>query len=793
MRLSYSWLKELADFDWDPEELADRLSLSGTETKVSGALFPQFSGVVVGKVEECGAHPSSDTLMVCRVDTGSTVLTTLCGAPNVRAGLKVAFAGPGAELPGIGRIAVVEKHGTKSEGMICSESELGLSDDHSVIMELDISHKIGTSLREALDLDDWLLEFDLTANRPDCLSAIGLAREIAALTNSKLNLPRFEMEEIEDKAESEVEILIQNPDLCPRYLARIIRAVTIGQSPWWIKKRLYSTGIRSINNVVDITNYVLMEYGHPLHAFDFDLFSAPRVLVRGANKGEKFVTLDQIERTLSEDMVVITDSVKAVALGGIMGGLESEVTDNTANVLLESAYFNPKAIRQASRKLGLSSESQIRFEKGTDPNIVPAACDRAAWLMQKYADGTVLAGSVDRYPNEIHPVKIRLRPARVDQILATELSTPQMIDILSSLEFGVKTGKELEVSVPTFRPDVTREIDLIEEIARIYGLDRIRTSMTAGGSLVTPERIEDRFYRILKTILTSSGCVEALTNTLIDPARDKIISNLDDHIRVLNPVSAELIALRQNLVLSFLNIISYNLNRMKSDIRFFEIGRIFIPADSTLPVERDRLGIAICGVESTVNWDRKPVAYDFFDLKGVLEIIAAELRLGEVRLQPSEQVFLEKDVSFDLLFGNEPCGLCGEISRKCRDQYDIGMPIFFAELDVEAILGRFSEERTFVPVPKYPSSTRDMALVVDKDVLATNLRSEIVAAGGELVVRVDLFDVYQGKQIPDSKKSLAFSIEYRSESKTLTDEEIDVVHDRIVKRLGDKFSAELRT
>jgi phenylalanyl-tRNA synthetase beta chain len=317
---------------------------------------------------------------------------------------------------------------------------------------------------------------------------------------------------------------IDDPDLCPRYLARVIKNITIGQSPWWIKKRLYSAGIRSINNVVDITNLVLIEYGHPLHAFDFDLFSAPKVLVRAAGKNEKFVTLDEVERTLTDEMVVITDSVRTVALGGVMGGLESEVSNRTENVLLESAYFNPKAIRKAGKKLGLSSESQIRFEKGADPNIVPEACDRAAWLMQEHAGGKVLTGRVDCYPNKIEPVGIKLRPTRVDQILATELSSPQMIDILSSLGFGVKTGKELDVTVPTFRPDVTREIDLIEEIARIYGLDRIKTSMSAGGSLVTAERPEDRFDQAIKTVLTSMGCVEALTNTLIDPAKDKTIS-----------------------------------------------------------------------------------------------------------------------------------------------------------------------------------------------------------------------------------------------------------------------------
>jgi len=608
-----------------------------------------------------------------------------------------------------------------------------------------------------------------------------------------LSLPKFELEEIEEEAADEVEVEIANPDLCPRYLARVIKGVTIGRSPWWIKKKLYSAGIRSINNVVDITNLVLIEYGHPLHAFDFDLFSVPKVLVRGAKRNEKFVTLDEVERTLDDEMVVITDSVKTVALGGVMGGLESEVSEKTENILLESAYFSPEAIRKAGRQLGLSSEAQIRFEKGADPNIVPEACSRAASLMQQFAGGKILSGAVDCYPRKIEPVGIMLRPTRVDRILATELSSPQMIDILSSLGFGVKTGRELDVTVPTFRPDVTREIDLIEEIARIYGLDRIKTAMSAGGSLVTSERPEDRFERALKTVLTSQGCVEALTNTLIDPAKDKIISDLDNHLRVLNPVSIELSVLRQNLLLSFLNIVAYNLNRKKSDICFFEIGRVFIPSDDELPTEKVRLALAVCGREETVSWDKHAAAYDFFDLKGLLQSLAAEVQLGDLRLKPVEYVFFEKAVSFDVYFGGNHCGFCGEVARSARDQYDVEMPVFFAEIDFEVMMSCYSEARVFVPVPRFPSSIRDIALVLNKDIPAEGVREEIAASGGELVSKVVLFDVYEGEQIPENKKSLAFSIGYRSNEKTLTDEEIDIVHDKIVNRVSEEFSAELRT
>lgn len=794
MKLCYGWLKELVDFDWDAEELAHRLTMSGTECNVTGPLFPDFTGVTVGKVVSCEPVESSDKLFLCEVDTGSSAMTSICGAPNVRPGLKVAFAGPGAELPGGIKVEIAERMGHKSEGMICSESELGLSEDHSGVLELENTVKVGSNLREALDLDDWLIEFDLTPNRPDCLSSIGIAREIAVLAGTKVCHPSIELNEISDLAENAVEIDIEDPELCPRYMGRVIRNVKIGRTPWWMKKYLYSTGVRSINNIVDITNFVLMEYGHPLHAFDYDLFSAPRVLVRSAKSGEKFKTLDDVERTLEEGMIMITDSKKNVALGGIMGGLESEVTEKSSNVLLESAYFHPTAIRRTSKKLGIQSESQVRFEKGADPECVPRACDRAASLIQEYAGGKVLTGQVDCYPKEIHPVKISLRPGRVNEILDTDISAPEMIDILTALEFTVQPGKELGVAVPTFRPDVTREIDLVEEVARIYGVDKIKSSESAAGSLVTTERPEERFYRVLRALLVSQGMVEALTNTMIDPARDKAVSGLDNHIKVLNPVSVELSVLRQNFLHSFLHIIAYNLNRKKSDISFFEIGKVFIPKDGDpRPYEPTKLAIAFCGEEADLRWDRAPEKYDFFNLKGVLEILADDLGLGSLKLTLKDYRFFETGKSFDIRLGEAACGFCGVVSKMALDAYDIELPVYFAELDLDLLIGNFSEERVVRAVPRYPSSVRDIAVIVDEAILARQLSEVIEEHGGDILESISLFDVYAGKQVPAGKKSLAFSIEYRSREKTLTDEEIDRVHNSIVKALGDKYGAELRT
>jgi len=794
MKICYGWLRELVDFEWDADELAHRLTMSGTECNVTGPLFPDFSGVTVGKIVSSEPIESSDKLSICEVDTGSSAMTSICGASNVRPGLKVAFAGPGTVLPDGTKISVSEKMGHKSEGMICSEAELGLSDDHSGVLELDHTLKVGSNVRDALNLDDWLIEFDLTPNRPDCLSAIGLAREVAVLAGTKVCHPDVEIKEISDSAADAVEIDIEDPDLCPRYMGRVIRNVKIGPTPWWMKKYLYSTGVRSINNIVDITNFVLMEYGHPLHAFDFDLFGVPRVLVRSAKAGEKFSTLDDIERTLEDGMIMITDSKKNVALGGVMGGLESEVTDKTTNVLLESAYFNPTSIRRTSRKLGIQSESQTRFEKGVDPECVPKACDRAASLIQEYAEGKVLEGRVDCYPKEIHPVRITLRPTRVNEILDTDLSAPEMIDILSALEFSVQPGKELSVTVPTFRPDVTREIDLVEEVARINGLDKIKASVCAAGSLVTSERIEEKFHRVLRDLLVSQGMVEALTNTMIDPAKDKIVSGLENHTGVINPVSVELSVMRQNFVHSLLHIIAYNLNRKKKDITFFEIGSVFIPkSNESQPDEKTKLALAFCGEEGGLRWDRAPEKYDFFNLKGVLEILADDLGLGSLGLTPKDNRIFENGKSFDVRFGETDCGFCGEISRNALNVYDIEHPVYFAELDLDILLDNFMEERVVQAVPKYPSSIRDIAVVVNDSVFASQLKDVMLEHGEEIIESIELFDVYVGKQVPAGKKSLAFSIEYRSKNKTLTDEEIDQVHNTIVKALREKFGAELRT
>ena len=792
MQIGYKWLTELVDFEWDAEELCDRLTMAGVACGITGQVFEKFSGVVVGKVKSLKPHPENPKLKVCEVDTGIKTVITACGAPNVKVGMKSAFAATGAVLPGGLEITPVDKGGVKSEGMLCSEKELGLSDEGSIIMQIDKSYKIGSDLWEKMELDEPLIEFELTPNRPDCMSAIGIAREIAALAGTKLKRPEFELHEIEKEASELVKIEIEDSEACPRYAARIIDNVKIGQSPFWLKRKLVSAGVRPINNVVDITNLVLMEYGQPLHAFDYKLFSMPQILVRLAKPQEKFVTLDGEERMLEADDILITDSATPVALGGVMGGLNTEVNEDTKTILLESAHFRSTNICRTRKRLGMASEASVRFEKGADPNIVAEACDYAAWLLCELAGGKVLNGLVDCYPKPIEPVEIELRPARVNQILATDITAPQMIDILSSLEFGVQTGKMISVSVPTFRPDCTREIDLIEEIGRIYGYDKIGTDLRASGNLLTERKPQEIVVSKIRENLTRQGLYEMLTVNMVDPDKVKKIGLPDNYVELLNPLSNDLAVYRTNLLVNMLQVVGHNLNRKQHDIKLFEIGNVAYKEGSAHH-EETHLGCTVCGHSAAHNWSMPAGDYDFFDLKGVLEDFCCNLRLGQLNLKQREYPFFTGDLSFDIYFDDHHVGYAGQVSNNAAEVYDIESPVFYFEIKIDEIVGLYNADIIYKKLPKYPSVLRDIAVIVDQSVFAEKLMETIHKSADKYLVSVDLFDIYTGKQVDKGMKSLAFNLEFRSDEKTLTDEEIEPIFNNIISQLQSNFNARLRT
>jgi phenylalanyl-tRNA synthetase beta chain len=566
----------------------------------------------------------------------------------------------------------------------------------------------------------------------------------------------------------------------------------VSKSPFWLRRKLESVGLRSINNVVDITNLVMMEQGQPLHAFDYDLFTQPQVVVRRAESGEKFVTLDQVERKLSPDVLLITDGKKPVAVGGIMGGLESEVTERTENVLLESAYFDPKVIRRGRIYLGINSDASHRFERGVDPHNVINAADRAAQLIVELAGGEVLKGVIDCYPKKISECKIKLRRERVNQILNTQLTPSQISRILKSLGMKVKQNKDLKVEVPAFRPDITREIDLIEEVARIYGYDRIDTSLRAGGSLVTNVAFDERLLSRIRQILVGYGFFEVVTNNLVDPRRARRICPEVDFLELRNPLSEELSVLRRSLIYSILKVIEWNKKRKEPQIRIFELGQIFEPQNQDLPRERYKLCLALSGIREPVRWDGNVKEVDFYDLKGVVESLLEELSISELRLVPWEGPVFSKGNGFTVKVKHLNLGILGEVSPEILEDFDLKDRVFLSELDFEKILNLISHEKLFSSLPKFPPVERDIAVVVEEGSLIQDIEEKIKEAGGELIERLLLFDLYRGEQVPPGKKSLAYSIRYRRKDRTLTDQEVEQIHQRIISQLKSSFNAELR-
>ena len=586
MNVTLNWLKNYINFEFSPSELADRLTMLGVEVESIKQLGAELEGVIVGSVTSIRPHPNADKLVLCQVDTGGTEeLQIVCGAPNVREEMLAPVATIGATLPVGLTIKRAKLRGETSEGMLCSEKELGLSEDAAGLMELPTDTHLGIPLSEALGLDDVVFELEITPNRPDCLSLIGVAREIRAETGNPLKLPTVDLKESSTNAGDLTSVTIDAPELCPRYTARVIQGVKVAESPAWLQQRLESVGIGVINNIVDITNFVLMEYGQPLHAFDYDKLTENRIVVRRATDIEQITTLDEVERELTPDMLVIADAEKPVALAGIMGGYDSEITETTCDVLLESAYFNPSSVRATAKALGISTEASYRFERGADPGVVLAALDRAAQLIAELAGGTVCEGTVDVYPGQQPLTEIQLRPERVNFVLGTTLEAVEMVQILNRLGFDVDTtGEVYQVTVPTFRSDITREIDLIEEIARVHGYDNIPTALPKGDIPVPAPDPKTEVRRRIKHFLLAAGMMEAVNYSFCDPnCFDKIRLNANDPLRntlqLRNPLSPEMSVLRTTLLPGLLENAQANKNHQVSDIALFEISNVFIPEE----------------------------------------------------------------------------------------------------------------------------------------------------------------------------------------------------------------------
>jgi phenylalanyl-tRNA synthetase beta chain len=790
MQVSYKWLQEYIAFDWSPDELARRLTMIGTAVERITPLYEKFSGVRIARIEKVDRHSGQDRLSLCTINDGTGVRVVVCGAPNVHPGLYAPYAMPGAVLPGGMEVKTATIAGVSSPGFLCSEAELGLSEESDRIMELDPeAAETGMDLWEFLDLDDWIMQFELTPNRPDCMSALGLAREIGALIGTKVRRPELELHEGGGAAAERVTVQIDDPDGCPRYAARIVDNIEIKPSPFWLKRRLHAAGMRSLNNIVDIANYIMIETGQPLHAFDFATFSRPNIVVRAATAGEEFTTLDNERRAMPADAVMITDGAAALAVGGIMGGLASEVSAVTRAVLLESAYFNPSRIRRTRKQLGLASEAALRFEKGVDPNGVGFALDRAAALMAELAGGQVLQGAVDVYPAPVAPLRLEVRPVRVNKIIGVDLASPRMIDILSALEFGVTGGKTIAVAVPTFRPDITREIDLIEEIARIADYGAIPVRRKAAGRIPTAVNPLNQFETRIKEILVGEGLFEVVTNSLVDPRR-LTPGEAGLAVKLKNPLSEELSVMRASLCGSLLQVVAHNLNRQVPTIAIFEIGRVFQQVDGVIR-ERHAAAVMLAGNAFVTRWETGVRAVDFYDLKGILVTMCRALRL-ELELCAAPYEMFADRASFELRVGETPLGSLGLIAPELARRYDVKIPVWAAFLDFDKLERAGRATAVYRPLPRFPKAERDCAVIVSRSVKGGDLVETVKRAAPELIEQVDIFDVYTGKPIAADKKSVAISVSYRAEDRTLTDAQVNDAHSKAVELLKNCFNAELR-
>jgi phenylalanyl-tRNA synthetase beta chain len=806
MKVSLSWLSDYTPIEMDVPRLADALTMAGLEVDAVQDRYEYLSTVVVGKIETVTDHPNADHLKLCAVDTGSRRLSVVCGAPNARAGLLAPVALPGTTFQDGSILESSAIRGQISEGMLCSEFEIGLGNDAGGLMTLKKTLTVGEPLARALGLSDFMLDIDLTPNRPDCLSVIGVAREVAAIQKTHLKLPDCRIADSGHQIDSMTSVSIHAPDHCPRYSARLLENIRVETSPFWLRDRLLSVGLRPINNIVDITNFVLMETGQPLHAFDFDRLDENRIVVRLAEPGETFTTLDQKERTLDADTLMICDGRKPVAIGGVMGGLNSEIERETTRVLIESACFNPVSIRKTSKKLGLKTEASHRFERGVDPHGTIRAIDRAARLMIQVAHGTLIDGLIDEHPQPQPTKRITLSVPDTNRVLGTRLGREQIRELLASIEFKAddspssESGDTLEVVHPSFRVDIERPEDLMEEVARLVGYNYIPTtypSMPATGS--SPSR--DLVLRArIKRLMTASGFAEAVTYSFVHGSSSERLRLAGGDprrgtVKILNPLTEDQTEMRSSLLPGLLQTASDNISKQIKRIQIFEIGKIFISRDDTeLPEEIEMLAALWTGSRHPASWHGKEVPCDFYDLKGVLEGLLNALNIGTARFTriPSEQCrYTRAGQSAHVTVDETPLGLIGEIHPEVLDHYDIKQAAYLFELDGSRLLPLVGETQSIRPIPKFPAVFRDVTLIIDRQIETQRVLNRAGAYDQTLVESIDLFDVFQENPIPAGKKSISFRVTYRSENKTLVDEDVNQLHRSLTADLINAFDADL--
>lgn len=795
MLVPLKWLRDYVDIDIDTQEFADMMTMTGSKVEKVDFFGKETNGVEVCKILEIEQHPDADRLKVTKVEVANgEILQIVTNATNIKVGDYVPVARIGAVLPGDFKIKKGKLRGVLSEGMFCGAEELTIPsafvEDHKkdgiYILDHQDSFELGMDVRDVLGINDALIEFEITSNRPDCRSIIGIAREAAVTLGKELKYPEIKVQACDEEMSFEIDI---QTDLCKRYCGRVVKDVKVGPSPYWMQRKLIEAGMRPISNIVDITNYVMLELGQPLHAFDLDDIKYNKMTVKMAEEGEKFTTLDGVERTLTSDMLVIGNQDKTLDLAGIMGGENSEIKDTTTSIFIEGASFAKENIRATSKKLGLRTEASSRFEKGIDINLAEEAVNRACQLIEELGCGTVLNGMLDYYPQKEEVQKVTVNPVRINKLLGVNVPMDQFINILESLEFkcNLVSSEVLELEVPTFRLDITEDADILEEIARIYGYDNIPSASLEGNATAGVKTEKQKFIDNVKSNSIACGLNEILTYSFVSPRGvDKINLPADDEkrnfVKIMNPLGEETSVMRTTLIPNMLDVISTNISHKVEEVSAFECGNTFIPQEG-LPIETKKYCVGMYGKE-----------VDFFVLKGVIESVLNNVGLKGYEIDPeTTNLTFHPGRCAKIVYNNIYIGTFGELHPDVIENYNLGQRVYVAEINIDTVFENLNLTKSYNPLPKYPSTSRDIALIVKDEVFVKQIEDIIKANGEDLVESYKLFDVYKGAQIEEGHKSIAYSITYRSKDKTLTDEDVAKVHEKILSELSEKLNANLRS
>ena len=796
MLVPLKWLKDYVDIDISTKELANKLTMTGTKVEAIEDIGKDIQNVVVGKILSVDSHPNADKLVICKVDVGNDVIQIVTGAPNVQAGQLVPVALHGALLPGGIKIKTGKLRGELSQGMLCSGEELGLTDadypgaEVDGIMILNEDYPLGMDIKEALQLGGEVIEFEITSNRPDCLSVLGIAREAAVATKKTVKYPNIEVQKGIGSVEEEASVIVEDAKLCPRYCARVVKDVKIGPSPLWMRRRLAAAGVRPINNIVDITNYVMLELGQPMHAFDIDKVAQKTIIVRRARNGETLTTLDNQERKLDENTLIIADPEKPIALAGVMGGLDTEITDQTKNILFESALFDGGVVRSTAKRLGLRSEASSRFEKGLDIVNAEIALNRAVQLVQELGIGTVVEGMIDVCHGSLEIQTLEVPWKRINKLLGIELTVEEICDILKSLEFKVEyTGDILKVGVPSFRRDIEGVADLAEEVARIYGYNNIPMTLMEHSVAQASRTRKQILMDLAKETLAGAGLYEIVTYSFTSPKVYETIGFKKEEyppvVKIANPLGVDQSIMRTTLIPSVLEVLSRNFNRRIDDCRVFEIANVYIPKSTSADELPDEVPTLVIGEYGE--------GVDYYTIKGQVEVLLDVFGvMPKIKFVPGTHPSFHPGRTADIMLDKEKIGVIGEIHPKVAKNYKLENRVLVGELNLEQLIEYANTDKKYIPLPKYPAVTRDIAIVVDKKILSGEIEEIILKKGGRLLEKVELFDVYEGNQIPEGYKSMAYALSFRASDRTLKDEEVDELVDKIISELADKIDARLR-